>query len=646
MTIKKILKTFTIITIVLTLVISAILFLMTNKLIREVAKGRVADEIFKEVFDLDIVLGDFLLYQEKRAEQQWKTKHKNILILLEKEVFEDFEKVELTRSLRKKHKDMGVIFEKILALHKNGGTLNIELENRLTSQILLLSQKIALGASGLSSDKSNEVGNLGRMLVVVFVLSIFSFLLIVAVGVWLVIRVVLKPIRKFQEGISVIEKGNLDYKVDTEEKNEIGDLSRSFDKAVVAIKKSRSEINKRVKEQTSEIRKKQKDLEGQQKAVLNVLEDVDEERKKSGKLANDLIKFKLAVDNASDHIVITDIDGSVIYANKAVKKITGFSSKEILGKKVGTKENWGGLMGQEFYEKMWNEVKKKKKVFEGEIKNKRKNGQEYTAYASISPVLNTKNEVVFFVGIERDITKEKEIEKMKSEFVSVASHQLRTPLTGIQWVAERMLKKSKLPKKDRGYMEDIRLSTNRLTLLVNDLLNVSRIEEGRISINPEKIDLVSYLESYFLECTPICEKKNIKMTFEKHPKSLEISADRNAIRNITQSIISNAIEYTPAGGEVKVYLEQKGEKFLFKVADTGIGIPKENQSTIFGKFIRGDNAITVKTDGTGLGLYIVKQAVNLLGGKIWFESEEGKGSTFFVELPLKSKKVGGEKGLA
>jgi PAS domain S-box-containing protein len=172
-----------------------------------------------------------------------------------------------------------------------------------------------------------------------------------------------------------------------------------------------------------------RELEQSQKAILNVLEDIETEKNKIESLAGDLEKFKLAVDNASDHIVITDPDGVILYANRAVEKITGYSHSEVIGNKPSL---WGKQMPEEFYNNLWKTIKEEKTNFIGELNNRRKNGEIYVAEASISPILNSNNKVIFFVGIERDITLLKEISDAKTEFVSVASHQLRTPLTGIK----------------------------------------------------------------------------------------------------------------------------------------------------------------------------------------------------------------------
>jgi PAS domain S-box-containing protein len=358
--------------------------------------------------------------------------------------------------------------------------------------------------------------------------------------------------------------------------------------------------------------------------------------------AKDLQKFELAIENASDHIIITDLDGVILYANRAAELTTGYSREEMLGAKPSL---WGRQMDRDFYGKMWHTIKDEKKTFVGEIRNKRKNGEFYVAVASIAPVLGKGNDVEFFVGIERDVTKEKEIEKAKNDFISIASHQLRTPLTGIQWVIERFAKKEKLSVKGKEYLNDLHLSAKRLGELVSLLLNLSRLDAGNIGVTPEPLEIVGFVKSYLAECTPLFEKKKLKVVFKDHPDKLEVITDRNAMRNIIQSLVSNAIEYTPEKSMIEITIRNEGNKFAIKVKDNGIGISKADQANIFQKFMRAENAKLFKTDGTGLGLYIAKEATNLLGGDIWFESEEDQGSVFHVELPLKSKTKEGSRTL-
>ena len=252
------------------------------------------------------------------------------------------------------------------------------------------------------------------------------------------------------------------------------------------------------------------------------------------------------------------------------------------------------------------------------------------------------------------MSKEKELDRAKSEFVSLASHQLRTPLTGIEWIAEAFAKKEKLTAQGKEYLNDIRFSAKRLNALIKLLLNASRIESGAVGVSPETFELVEFIKAHIKECQMLCEKKNLTHTFDKHPEKILATTDKTILGYILQNLMGNAIEYTLAGGKVEVMLEKKEKSALLTIQDTGIGVPKDVQTRIFEKFFRASNAVAMKPDGTGLGLYIVSEAVKLLEGKIWFESpaspakrgeQEGKGSVFYVELPLVVQPHTGEKVL-
>ena len=359
---------------------------------------------------------------------------------------------------------------------------------------------------------------------------------------------------------------------------------------------------------------------------------------------SNLDKFRLAVERASDHIIITDNNGIILYANPSVTKTTGYEYKEVIGK---TPAVWGKRMPEEFYKSFWHTIKEEKKPFIGEITNRRKDGEIYIAETNVSPILDSNGNVIFFVGIERDITKAKEIDRAKTEFVSLASHQLRTPLSIINWYAEMLLNgdRGDMSQAQKEYLGEISRANRRMIDLVNALLNVSRIDVGSFAVSPEIIDITEISKTVLKELSPEITRKNLSISQEYSPESLKYLGDPDLMRILFQNLLSNSVKYCEPGDSISISVSL-GEDLVIKIADTGIGIPNQAKSKIFEKLFRADNARHVDGDGTGLGLYIVKAITDASSGSISFESEENRGTLFIIHLPkegMKAKK--GEKGL-
>lgn len=358
-------------------------------------------------------------------------------------------------------------------------------------------------------------------------------------------------------------------------------------------------------------------------------------------LIKEMEKFKLAVESVADTIFITNTDGIVIYANPAFEKITGYAVDEVLGMKAG--KIWGKLMSEDFYKNMWKTIKNDKKIFFGTIKNKRKNGELYDSAVSIGPILDKTGEPLFFVAIERDVTKDAALDRAKTEFVSLASHQLRTPLTAISWYMELLIngEAGKLNKKQTEYMERVAQGNRKMIELVNSLLDISRMELGTFMVNPELSDICELMNETLNELKPIVKKSKIDLIYSCGDNIPKLLLDKRLTKFIFQNLISNAVKYTQEGGVVKVDLVLKGDNVLLSVSDNGIGIPEHQKNEIFKKFFRADNVRVKDTEGTGLGLYLVKTIIDSIDADVWFESKENVGSTFYVRIPLTGEK---EKG--
>ena len=370
--------------------------------------------------------------------------------------------------------------------------------------------------------------------------------------------------------------------------------------------------------------------------VISILLSRREAEKLAVEATKDLRKFKQAVEGVSDMVTITDENGVITYVNGMAEKITGYKKEMMLGK---TPRLWGRQMDEEFYKNFWKRIKEDKKPFWGEVINKKRNGELYEAEVNISPILDDSGKLLFFVSIERDLTKAKAIEKIKTEFISLASHQLRTPLSAVKWFGKMLISgdAGDLNPMQKEYVEKIYESNEREIRLVNSLLNVSKIESGKILVEPRLTDLTRLISSVMTDFRLEAGEPGKKLTAVIDKKIPKIYIDEDQIRQVYANLISNAVRYTKKGGviSVKVYLSKNF--IMTEIKDNGIGIPKREQKRVFDKFFRASNALKIETDGTGLGLFLSKTIVESSGGKMGFRSSEGKGSTFWFTLPVKTK---------
>ena len=454
------------------------------------------------------------------------------------------------------------------------------------------------------------------------------------------------PIKKLSLSAQKIADGNLSHRVQIEGNDEISSFARNFNNMAANLQKARGEVDKKVIIQTKKIAESQNFLQNQQRALVNILEDVDDERREVSKERD---KIRTILQGIGDGVFVVDKDFNIIVFNEMAEKISGFSAKEAIGKKYYKILKF-------VYEDNLKEIDDfvKETIKTGKPKQManhtaivRKDKKILPVADSASPLKGLNGEVIGCVVVFRDVTREREVDKAKTEFVSLASHQLRTPLSSINWYTEMLMSgdAGKINGTQKEYLKEVYVGSKRMVDLVNALLNVSRIELGTFAIEPEPVQIPEIIESVLNELTPIISQKKIKVIKKRSKKIPTIQADPKLLRIVFQNLLSNAIKYTPEKGSVTIEAAKNKEYILCRIKDTGMGIPKSQQKDIFTKLFRADNVRATDTEGTGLGLYIVKAIVEHSKGKIWFNSKEGKGTTFNVKIPLKgmSKREGAKE---
>ena len=357
------------------------------------------------------------------------------------------------------------------------------------------------------------------------------------------------------------------------------------------------------------------------------------------------------LESIGDAVVATDKNAKVLFFNQAAAKLSGIKGAEAIGKLIY--DLWS------VSDRDGNVIPREKRPLEIALTTGKKlistvsNPYYYIRDSKKIPVVVTVTPIMYqgqiagVIDVFHDITADVEIDQAKSEFVSFASHQLRAPSTAIAWEAEIFLNDygEKLDSRQRSIIDEIYRQNRQITDLIEDFLNISKVEYGTAQVEEKPIPVIPIIESVLHEQFNLAlSKKNIQAEEKYNRDICAINTDPALFRLIVTNLVSNAIKYTPPDGKIKIELSRHrageiigGRKLakeacVFTVADTGYGIPADEQDKIFTKFHRAVNVREKKIEGTGLGLYMVKLFLDKMGGEIWFESEENKGTKFFVRL--------------
>lgn len=376
-----------------------------------------------------------------------------------------------------------------------------------------------------------------------------------------------------------------------------------------------------------QLTKRTQELSDSRTALMNILEDIEEARVEAEQERD---KTLAIITNFADGLLVFDKESTLALVNPRAEVFFGINGQGLVGKSLqelaGTKEirSLMKLLGKELKEIFRRELR-----LEGDM----------VLEVSTVPIIKEKKKLGALV-ILHDITREKMIERMKTEFVSLAAHQLRTPLSAIKWTLRMLLDGDlgALSKEQKTFIEKTYLSNERMIALINGLLDVTRIEEGRYLYKTTFARLEDVVQFVVKSYKEEAKKRKLHLRFKKPEKKLPpVRLDVEKIRLAVQNLLDNALRYTRAGGWVTVSLGSDKKELQFRIQDSGAGIPKDQWARVFTKFFRGANVLRMETEGSGLGLFIVKNIIEAHGGRIWFESEENKGTTFYFTIPIPTK---------
>lgn len=427
-------------------------------------------------------------------------------------------------------------------------------------------------------------------------------------------------------------------------KNENGKITN-----FIAIKQ---DVTKR-KQAEENLKQVNNELTESKKAMVNMIEDLRVEKSNTEK---EKVKDEAILSNIGDGLIITDDKGNIIQVNESFENLLGWSSQEVIGKKmldvVQKIDEYGQIIPPDrrsIHRVLTGgisagRVSKISKMHSYICKDKSK----LPITGVVTPII-IDNKIVGAVQVFRDASLDMSIDKAKTEFVSLASHQLRTPLTSINWYIELLQggDAGKLNKKQNEFLSEVYNGSQRMVQLVNDLLNVSRLETGRLKIEPVPTDMTAFITEVRKEVEPAIKDTGCMVLFEFPEKKIVANVDKTLLRQVIVNLLTNAIFYSSVEkkGQVIVSLAANLKGYKISIKDNGIGIPKESQGRIFEKFYRSDNARSVVPNGNGLGLYLAKQIMESSGGAIGFDTS-GRGTIFYVTIPLTGMRTKeGEKGL-
>lgn len=382
-----------------------------------------------------------------------------------------------------------------------------------------------------------------------------------------------------------------------------------------------------------------KKAEQELKKYQDNLETLVKERTEQLAAEKELLSVTLS--SMGDGVIAVDAEKRIMLFNKVAENLTGWKFEQVQGKLVDEVFRLINEETKNIVENPIDKVLSSEGIEAGTDCDAliSTSGSECPISSTAAPIRKSDRTMIGIVMVFRDVSKEREIDHMKTNFISSVSHELRTPLASIKAYTATILRDLDMPEQTRGgFLAVINEESNRLARLIEDLLEISRIESETVTISRESVDIAAVIEQTLSALKPLADKKNIQLKTHIADELPELQADESKIQSVVTNLVNNAIKFTPGQGQVSVSVRRQGEELIIRVSDTGVGIPKDALSKIFDRFYRVHRPGT-QIQGTGLGLAIVKKIVMMHDGRIEVKSQVNHGTTFTIFLPLNIQAV-------
>ncbi len=362
-------------------------------------------------------------------------------------------------------------------------------------------------------------------------------------------------------------------------------------------------------------------------------------KQRTEQLAEEKELLAVTLSSMGDAVIAVDADNKIILFNRAAEKLTGWQFEQVQNKDV---DEFVRIVNEQTHQPVESPIDK---VIES--RNIESGGDhdalvsrfatQHPVSATAAPIRKNDGTITGIVMVLRDVSQKREIDRMKSDFISSVSHELRTPLTSIKAYTETILHDRNMPEETQlEFLQIIDEEADRLTRLINGILEISRVESGTLEIVRQPVNVTSVVNAIMPEMRTLADKKNVNLEMHVPDKLPEMLGDENKIQSILSNLVNNAIKFTPESGSVTLHVSSEDNNLIIRVSDTGMGIPKEDLHKIFGRFYRVHRP-GKQIQGTGLGLAIVKEIVIRHNGRIEVESQLDKATTFTVYLPLQPR---------